>query len=128
MTALGPGAIIDRHFHYGLGSMQIPTSGDGTVFSMAPLSARNYTVIGHPGMDWGSSMFQGYIEQLGVSFAFVTNVDGFVIGVGQNTSMTWNENKKFGDELTSDLMEVILKHKTPKDAAEDVKRTRSADQ
>merc|ERR1712048_1244464 len=48
MTALGPGAISNVHFRYGMGLGPLPISGSPVVFSMAPLSARNYTVIGHP--------------------------------------------------------------------------------
>ena len=94
-----------------------------------PLEAQNYTVVGHGGIDWGSAMFPGYIDELGVSYAWGTNVHGDVYNGGQNTSMTWNENNKLSDELFSGLVKVILKHKAPEDdedGAKDVKRMRGA--
>jgi len=127
-TAVGPGPIADVHCRYGMGLQHYPISDDPNN-PMAPLKARNYTVVGHGGEDWGTAMSVNYIEQLGVSYVFGGNVHNeakFLFG--QNTSMTWNENSKFGDELTSGLVKAILKHEAPKDAAEDVKRTRSADQ
>jgi len=128
ITAVGPGAIIDAHITYGMGLMGYPISDDPNDPS-APLKARNYTVVGHGGEDWGTAMSVNYIEQLGVSYVFGGNVHGNAYFlVGQNTSMTWNENNKFGDELTSGLVKAILKHKAPKNGAEDVKKTRSADQ
>merc|ERR1711907_478005 len=128
LTAVGPGAIADIHARYGMGTLRFPFSDDPND-PMAPLKAHNYTVVGHGGEDWGSAMNVNYIEQLGVSYGFGGNVHGDAgFLVGQNTSLTWNENSKFGDELTSGLVKAILKHKAPKDktdGANDVKRTRS---
>merc|ERR1711907_371473 len=96
-----------------------------------PLKAQNYTTVGHGGSDWGTMMLPGYIEQLGVSTAYGMNVHSEVYAGGQNTSMTWNENSKFMEELGAGLFKVILKHKAPEDdedGAKDVKRTRGGDQ
>jgi len=127
MTALGPGVVQDKHARYGMGV----TCGNMSFNPNIPLKAQKYTSCGHPGEDWGSAMFPGYIKELGVSTAYGMNVHGDVYNGGQNTSMTWNENNKLSDELFSGLVKVILKHKAPeddKDGVKDVKRTRSADQ
>merc|ERR1711907_189316 len=117
ITELGPGIVQDQHTRYGMGVQR----GNLSDVPNIPLKARNYTTVGHGGEDWGTGMFPGYIEQLGVSLAFGTNVHSEVYNGGQNTSMTWNENNKFMEELNAGVMKVILKHKAPEDDEDGVK-------
>lgn len=68
---------------------------------------RSLTLVGHPGMDWGSG-FQSahWVHELNMSFAI-----GFNMGEspsGMNSSLTFTQNAQFVAASTCRLLDVLL--------------------